>query len=88
LDPRLRLANGSGPDSHGDWSRYEGERSPFTAEQLALLESWDPGRDPYIIMNVIKNMIPEFLRVHRNLCQKLQMDENREWVKQIIGMVF
>jgi predicted nucleotidyltransferase len=75
------------PNNPGDWSRYEGERSVFEEWQRSLLESWDCNRDPNRIMNVIKCMIPEFKRIHKHLCNKLNINEDPEWVKRIVDMV-
>jgi hypothetical protein len=38
-------------------------------------------------MNVIKSLIPEFLRVHKSLCGKLEIKENPKWVEEILNMV-
>jgi len=71
----------------GDWAKYEGERSKLEAWQLSLLESWECGRNPLEIMNVMKSIVPEFKRVHKNLCNKLGIEENSEWINGIIDMV-
>jgi hypothetical protein len=74
------------PNTFGDWAKYEGERSKLKAWQLSLLESWGCGRNPLEIMNVMKSIVPEFKRVHKNLCNKLGIEENPEWVNRIIDM--
>ncbi|MBA2870290.1 hypothetical protein HNQ85_000548 [Anoxybacillus calidus] len=76
------------PNTFGDWAKIEGKRSNLKDWQLSLLESWSCSRDPFEIMNVIKNMVPEFKRVHKNLCAKLGIHENPEWVDEIFNMVF
>ncbi|MED3907551.1 hypothetical protein P4568_17215, partial [Geobacillus thermodenitrificans] len=75
------------PNTFGDWAKYEGERSKLEAWQLSLLESWECGRNPLEIMNVMKSIVPEFKRVHKNLCNKLGIEENSEWINGIIDMV-
>jgi hypothetical protein len=75
------------PNTFGDWAKVEGERSQLKDWQLSSLASWDCGRNPYEIMNVMKSMVPEFKRVHKSLCEKLGMDENPKWVDEILNMV-
>jgi predicted nucleotidyltransferase len=75
------------PNEYGVWSKYEGKRAGFEDWQLSLLESWDCDRNPYNIMNVLKLITPEFKRVHKKLCEKLEIEENSEWVNEIIEMV-
>ncbi|GGB53036.1 nucleotidyltransferase domain-containing protein [Fictibacillus barbaricus] len=75
------------PNTFGDWAKVEGDRSKLLDWQLKLLEQWHSSRDPNEIMNVIKNVIPEFLRVHKSLCGKLDIEENPELVEEIFNMV-
>lgn len=74
------------PNTLGDWAKYEGDRSKLEAWQLSLLESWECGRNPLEILNVMKRIVPEFKRVHKNLCNRLEIEENPEWVNRIIDM--
>lgn len=37
-------------------------------------------------MNVMKSIVPEFKRVHQNLCNKIGIEERAEWVDEIIHM--
>jgi hypothetical protein len=76
------------PNEFGIWTKYEGKRAEFEDWQLSLLESWDCDRNPYNIMNVLKSIAPEFKRVHKKLCEKLNIEENSEWVNEIIDMAF
>jgi hypothetical protein len=75
------------PNTFGDWARLEGERSKLKDWQLALLESWSCGRDPEEIQNTMESMVPEFKRVYESLCGKVGIDENSEWVDEIINKV-
>ncbi|MGM0854785.1 MAG: nucleotidyltransferase domain-containing protein [Bacillota bacterium] len=81
------MENGRVPNAPGDWSRYEGERSPFTEEQKELLESWGCSRNPDEIYSVMKAIVPEFKLLHRSLCRNLGVEENGAWVDEILGMV-
>jgi hypothetical protein len=75
------------PNTFGDWAKVEGERSKLFDWQLKLLEQWHSSRDPNEIMNVIKSVVLEFLRVHKSLCGKLGFEENPKWVEEILNMV-
>ncbi|RBP03346.1 nucleotidyltransferase domain-containing protein [Rossellomorea aquimaris] len=81
------MESGRAPNAPGDWSKYEGERSPFTQEQKKLLESWGCSRNPDEIYFVMKAIVPKFKLVHRSLCGKLGVEENGAWVDEILGMV-
>jgi predicted nucleotidyltransferase len=75
------------PNAPGEWSKYEGERSPFNKNQQDLLAGWEAGRAPEDIHEVLKEIVPEFKRVHSRLCAKLGLDERTEWVDEIVGLV-
>ncbi|WRP07842.1 nucleotidyltransferase domain-containing protein [Rossellomorea aquimaris] len=81
------MERGRVPNAPGDWSNYEGKRTPFTQEQSALLESWGCSRNPDEIYSVMKAIVPKFKLVHRSLCGKLGVEENGAWVDEILGMV-
>jgi hypothetical protein len=74
------------PNTFGDWAKYEGERSNLEDWQLSLLNGWECGRNTTEIINVMKSIVPEFKRVHKNLCNKVDMEEKPEWVDEIINM--
>lgn len=75
------------PNTFGDWAKLEGNRSKLQDWQLKLLVQWHSNREPDEIMKVIKNIIPEFLKVHKSLCNKLEIEENTVWVNKILNMV-
>ncbi|WP_018931203.1 aminoglycoside 6-adenylyltransferase [Gracilibacillus lacisalsi] len=74
------------PNAFGDWAKYEGERSKLIDWQLSLLDSWECGRDVSEIINVMKSIVPEFKRVHLNICNKFGIEERTEWVDEIVHM--
>ena len=75
------------PNTFGDWAKYEGERSELVDWQQMLLKSWACGRDPIEIMDVMKGIADEFIKVHKSLCDRVEVDNDPEWVNEIIGMV-
>ncbi|WP_096155171.1 MULTISPECIES: nucleotidyltransferase domain-containing protein [Bacillus] len=76
-------------NNFGDWSKVEGERSPLTEEQLALLASWDnPDRNERDILNVAKAIFKEFKVVHKNLCKKYNLNEEEEIIIEVEKLVF
>ncbi|WP_409292892.1 hypothetical protein [Peribacillus sp. SCS-37] len=74
------------PNTFGDWAKLEGTRSKLSDRQLLLLKQWDSSRESDNILTVIKRITPEFLKVHKSLCGKLEMDENPKWVEEILNM--
>src|SRR5690625_5871575 len=72
------------PNSFGDWAKIEGNRSRLTDCQLSLLKQWFSTRNPNEMLNVIKNMIPEFKRVHKSLCKQIGLDEDHKWVDLVL----
>ena len=81
------MEEGIQPNTFGDWSKLEGERSCLSGWQLSLLASWHCNRDPKEILSVIKSIIPEFVNVHKSLCRKYDIEENPGWVNEILDMV-
>lgn len=75
------------PNVFGDWAKLEGERSKLKGWQLSLLNEWHCSRQPADIFKVMNAVASEFVSVHRDLCEKVGVDENPEWVKEILGMV-
>jgi hypothetical protein len=75
------------PNAFGDWAKLEGIRSKLSDWQLSLLEQWHSSREPEEIMKVIEKMVPEFKRVHKSFCDKLGLEEDPEWVNEILNMV-
>ncbi|MGD6834432.1 aminoglycoside 6-adenylyltransferase [Sutcliffiella halmapala] len=82
------MDEGIQPNTFGDWAKLEGERSKLQGWQLSLLAKWHSNREPKVIMSVIRSIIPEFIKTHKSLCEKLGIEENPEWVEEILEMVF
>ncbi|MHA6260183.1 hypothetical protein ACXYMX_09745 [Sporosarcina sp. CAU 1771] len=78
---------GMQPNPFGDWAKVEGERSHLKNDQLELLKSWSCSRDPVEIMDVTQRIIPEFKRVHRILCEQVRLEENADWVDEVLNKV-
>ena len=74
------------PNSLGDWSKLEGSRSKLTGWQLGFLEQWFSNRDPDEIFITVKNILPEFLKLHKSLCSKVEIEESPELIEKIINM--
>lgn len=81
------MASGIQPNTFGDWSKYEGDRSQLKDRQKSLLESWECGRDTIEIINVMRSIVPEFIKVHDILCGILEIENDSEWVNEIVNMV-
>ncbi|XXM71276.1 nucleotidyltransferase domain-containing protein [Lysinibacillus sphaericus] len=81
------MVNGRQPNVPGEWSNYEGERSPFDKREQQLLAGWNAGRDPEEILEVMKDIVPEFKEVHSRLCAMLGLGERAGWVEEIVNQV-
>lgn len=81
------MDKGLQPNAFGDWAKYEGEISELDNWQLALLADWHSSREPNDLMDVVKKIIPEFKKTHKSLCEKVEIEEEPEWVDEILGMV-
>ncbi|WP_224771346.1 hypothetical protein [Metabacillus idriensis] len=55
-------------------------------EQLDLLASFHCRREPEGIYAVMKKMIPEFTRLHRQLGEKAGAETDQEWAVKIFSM--
>ncbi len=82
------MDKGIQPNSFGDWAKYEGERSELENWQQALLRGWECGRDEMEISNVMKDIVSEFINLHRSLCKKVDLKEDRTWISKIVRKVF
>ncbi|WP_096187799.1 hypothetical protein [Evansella halocellulosilytica] len=82
------MEKGIQPNSFGDWAKIEGPRSYLNDWQQSLLKEWEGSLQPDHIMHVMKQMIPEFIRVHKVLCEKVSLIEDRQRVDNILGKVF
>ncbi|WP_318263872.1 hypothetical protein [Peribacillus simplex] len=71
---------------YGAWTKIEGNRSKLAGKQLSLLESWDCGRNSNEIINTLRRMIQEFLRLNEYLCTLLGVETNEDHIKRIIDM--
>ncbi|WP_343033584.1 aminoglycoside 6-adenylyltransferase [Virgibacillus ihumii] len=80
------MENGIQPNSLGDWGKVEGERSKLKDWQLSLLAQWDSNRDSIEIMKTIKQIIPQFKKVHHRLCKRVGATEDSEWVDEILEL--
>jgi DNA-directed RNA polymerase subunit L len=75
------------PNNPGYWAKLEGARSKLHDGQQKLLARWHSNREPSEIMNVLKEIILEFKRVHKSLCDKLGIEEDSKWLNDIFNMV-
>jgi hypothetical protein len=90
---RLLLTNGwfmeAGlqPNNPGYWAKVEGERSRLQDWQVSLLQSWKSSREPLDIMDTLKEMVPEFLRLHHTLSRMFDIEEERQLIDEIFNMI-
>lgn len=75
------------PNTFGDWAKLEGERSKLNDSQLSLLAQWHCSREQNDLLKVMRNIVPEFTKIHKKLCDKYEIEENPELVNEILNMV-
>lgn len=75
------------PNNPGDWAKIEGARSKLTENQQSLLNGWYSGKEKKQILCVLQEMMPEFMAVHKRLCDQMKMDEKRESVSRILAVI-
>lgn len=73
--------------SYGVWSKIEGRRSHLSNFQLDLLEHWDCNRSSEEVMNTIKKIQPEFLRLNKELSRKTGVMEREALCKKMFRMI-
>lgn len=78
---------GRNPSLWADWSKVEGPRSCLEDWQLSLLDAWHSERNAAAIMKSMASMVPEWLRLNKELSQKLKTDEKSGLWEQVIHMV-
>lgn len=81
------MLTGNQPNTFGDWSKIEGERSLLTDWQLNLLEQWHSSRDPHEIFSVMKSIVHEFKKVHKKLCEAVGIKYDQDEEDLIFNMV-
>src|SRR5690625_1632927 len=74
-------------NTFGDCAKIEGKRSKFQDWQLTLLEQWHSIRNPHEMMNTIKKIIPEFIKIHKKLCLQCNVKENPNVVNDILNLI-
>ncbi len=82
------LIAGKQPNSYGDWSKYEGDRSALQPEQLKKLSSWTCKRDKNHIWAIVQNLLPEFCKIEEQLAKLAKIKEtDRLWISKAIALV-
>ncbi|MEK4566449.1 aminoglycoside 6-adenylyltransferase [Alkalihalobacillus sp. FSL R5-0424] len=81
------MDRGLQPNTLGDWAKYEGARSQLDEWQLEVLDEWDGRRDAEDTLSKVLMMFNEFKTVHRSLCACVGIDEEREMMDRVMGMV-
>ncbi|WP_408010489.1 hypothetical protein ACJROX_09375 [Pseudalkalibacillus sp. A8] len=81
------IEKGIQPNSFGDWSKIEGERSPLEAFQLKLLENWRIGSNASGNLETIRKMVPAARRVHRSLCMRINQPGQVHKIDEVLELI-
>jgi hypothetical protein len=75
------------PNSPGDWAKIEGSRSKLAEWQLSLLAGWYANREADDILCKVSDILPEFLKVNKNLSRIVGIPEENELCKQVFNKI-
>src|SRR5690606_41179652 len=73
---------------YGVWSKIEGKRSKLESWQLTLLTSWNCEQNSNLVMETMSKMIPEILRLNKQLSMLVNTEEKEDLIKRTIEMVY
>ncbi|MDM5317278.1 aminoglycoside 6-adenylyltransferase [Fictibacillus sp. b24] len=79
------MAKGAQPNTFGDWAKIEGKRSQLADWQINLLQQWHSSREE--IFSVMKSIIIEFKKVHKELCEIVDIKYDQRWEETILDLV-
>ncbi|WP_421385152.1 aminoglycoside 6-adenylyltransferase [Bacillus salacetis] len=75
------------PNNPGYWAKLGGDRSRLKGWQESFLERTLCRNDEKSIMESMSIMVPEFRRIHKVLCEKFGIEEDRCQVNKIFSMI-
>ncbi|MFD2993602.1 hypothetical protein ACFS5O_18305 [Fictibacillus nanhaiensis] len=75
------------PNTFGDWSKVEGKSSPLADWQRMLLTNWRYTSNEEDMLRVFKNILPEFQKLHKKLCEIVEITYEQKWEDEILKKV-
>lgn len=75
------------PNNFGDWSKVEGKRSPLAEWQRMLLNAWRYSSNEEDMVRVLKNILPQFQKLHKELCKIVGITYEQKWEEEILKKV-
>ncbi|MBD7963478.1 aminoglycoside 6-adenylyltransferase [Fictibacillus sp. Sa2CUA10] len=75
------------PNTFGDWSKVEGMRSTLAEWQRMLLSEWRYKSNEEDMLRVLKNILPEFQILHKELCEVVEITYDQNWEEDIFKKV-
>lgn len=75
------------PNNFGDWSKVEGIRSPLADWQRMHLSGWRYNPKEEDMLRVLKNILPEFQTLHKELCKVVEITFEQKWEEEILKKV-
>ncbi|WP_231887859.1 hypothetical protein [Fictibacillus phosphorivorans] len=75
------------PNTFGDWSKVERKSSPLADWQRMLLTNWRYTSNEEDMLRVFKNILPEFQKLHKKLCEIVEITYEQKWEDEILNKV-
>ncbi|MQR97074.1 aminoglycoside 6-adenylyltransferase [Fictibacillus phosphorivorans] len=76
------------PNSFGDWSKVEGKSSPLADWQHMLLSEWRYNSYEEDMLRILRNILPQFQKLHKELCEIVEITYEPKWEEEILKKVF
>ncbi len=75
------------PNTFGDWSKVERKSSPLADWQRMHLTNWRYTSNEEDMLRVFKNILPEFQKLHKKLCEIVEITYEQKWEEEILKKV-
>lgn len=76
------------PNNFGDLSKVEGKSSPLADWQHKHLSEWRYNFNEEDMLRILKNIIPQFQKLHKKLCEIVEITYEQKWEEEILKKVF
>ncbi|MGM7700695.1 aminoglycoside 6-adenylyltransferase [Pseudalkalibacillus sp. Hm43] len=80
------MEKGIQPNAFGDWSKMEGSRSPLNQAQQEMLQAWNLPQEQQQFLPVLNEMIPAANQTYKNLCNKLNVEEQQSQFDEVVNL--
>lgn len=79
------IQNGNKPNHYLDWAHLEGNDSLLSVTQQEKLKQWEYHTSDKNVEEIVDLIVEEFTSLHENLCMKLQLAEEQNYVYRVLA---